>query len=164
MNPEYIRGVLRLLERGEDRLLAAVEKEQIPISIAVEISAVNDEEAQHALHKAYESKKLRGQALTVARRIIETRRKKGEAIQGRLGKEFKNNISANAVVRTYRKEVERQKILIKKAKRCETRLMFIVSALKEIHKDDNYINLLRAEKLDSMPKYLSDKLKFSKAN
>ena len=127
MNPDYIRGVLRLLERGEERLLAAVEKEQIPISIAVEISSVDDEEAQRALHKAYESKKLRGQALTMARRIIETRRKKGKTIHGKLTKEFKNKISANAVVRTYKKEVERQKLLIKKAKRCETRLMFIVS-------------------------------------
>lgn len=164
MNPDYIRGVLRLLEKGEERLLAAVEKEQIPISIAVEISAVDDEEAQRALHRAYESKKLKGQALTTARRIIETRRKKGKTIYGSLNKEFKDKLSANAVVRAYRKEVERQKLLIKKAKRCETRLMFIVSALKEIHKDENYINLLRAEKLDSMPKYLHEKLKSSKAD
>jgi ParB family transcriptional regulator, chromosome partitioning protein len=161
MNPEYIRGVLRLLEKGEERLLAAVEKEQIPISIAVEISAVDDEEAQRALHQAYKSKKLRGQSLTIARRIIDTRRKKGKAIHGKISQELKGKLSANAVVRTYRKEVERQKLLIKKAKLCETRLMFIVSALKEIHKDDNYINLLRAEKLDTVPKYLSDKIKIS---
>lgn len=164
MNPEYIRGVLRLLEKGEERLLAAVEKEQIPISIAVEISAVDDEEAQRALHQAYESKKLRGQSLTIARRIIDTRRKKGKAIHGTLSKDLKGKLSVNAVVRNYRKEVERQKLLIKKAKRCETRLMFIVSALKEIHKDDNYINLLRAEKLDLMPKYLSEKIKISMEN
>lgn len=160
MNQEYIRGVIRLLDRGEERLLLAVEKEQIPISIAVEISSVDDEGAQRALHQAYESKKLRGQALTKVRRIIEERRNKGKTLRGKLSPETRNKLSADSLVRTYRKEVDRQKILIKKAKLCEARLIFIVQALKEILRDDNYINLLRAEKLDSMPRYLADQLEF----
>lgn len=160
MNREYVRGVLRLLERGEERLLSAVEKEQIPISIAVEISSVDDEGAQHALHQAYETKKLRGQALIKVRRIIEARRSKGKRLRGKLSPEARKKLSAASLVRTYRKEVERQKILIKKAKVCEGRLLFIVQALRELLKDDNYINLLRAEKLDSMPRYLADQIDF----
>jgi ParB family transcriptional regulator, chromosome partitioning protein len=162
MNKEYVRGVLRLLEQGEERLLLAVDKEQIPISIAVEISSVDDEGAQQALHQAYESKKLRGQALIMVRRIIETRRSKGKALRGKLSSETTKKLSAASLVRTYRKEVERQKILLKKAKLCEARLMFIVQAFREILKDDNYINLLRAEKLDSMPRYLADQIEFQK--
>jgi len=162
MNKEYVRGVLRLLDRGEERLLLAVEKEQMPISVAVDISAVDDEGAQRALHQAYESKKLRGQALIMVRRIIEARRSKGKTLRGNLSTETKKKLSANSLVRTYRKEVERQKILIKKAKLCEARLMFIVQALRETLKDDNYINLLRAEKLDLMPKYIADQIEFPK--
>ncbi|MBT7151067.1 MAG: ParB N-terminal domain-containing protein [Deltaproteobacteria bacterium] len=45
-NPEYVRGILRLFENGEERLIAAVIKEQIPISTAVEISAAKDDKAQ----------------------------------------------------------------------------------------------------------------------
>jgi len=151
-----------LLDRGEERLLLAVEKEQIPISIAVEISAVDDEGAQRALHHAYESKKLRGQALIMVKRIIEARQSKGKRLRGKLPPETRKKLSAASLVRTYRKEVERQKVLIKKAKLCEARLMFIVQALREILKDDNYINLLRAEKLDSMPRYLADQLELPK--
>ncbi len=108
MNREYIRGVIRLLDRGEERLLLAVEKEQIPISIAVEISSVDDEGAQRALHQAYEGKKLRGQALTKVRRIIEARRNKGKTLRGYLSAETSNKLSADSLVRTYRKEVDRQ--------------------------------------------------------
>ncbi len=124
----------------------------------LQISAVNDEGAQRALHQAYESKKLRGQALTKVRRIIEARRNNGKTLRGRLSAETKKKLSADSLVRTYRKEVDRQKSLIKNAKLCEARLMFIVQALREILADDNYINLLRAEKLDSMPRYLANQL------
>jgi ParB family chromosome partitioning protein len=62
-------------------------------------------------------------------------------------------------VRTYRQEVERQKLLVKKAKLCESRLLFIVSALKELFEDENFVNLLRAESLNSMPKYLAEQIK-----
>ena len=112
--------------------------------------------------QAYESKKLRGQALTKVRRIIEARRNKGKTLRGKLSAETRKKLSADSLVRTYRKEVDRQKILIKKAKLCEARLIFIVQALREILKDDNYINLLRAENLDSMPRYIAGQIEFSK--
>src|SRR5688572_29823259 len=39
---EYVRGVIRLLENGEHRLLRAVESGCIPISIAVDIAKADD--------------------------------------------------------------------------------------------------------------------------
>ena len=158
-NSEYVRGIIRLLEKGEARLILAVEKGQIPISMAVEISATDDENAQLALLSAYESKKLRGRALIKVRRLIEQRRIKGKSLRGGITKITKKNISAATLVRTYRQEVERQKLLVKKAKLCESRLVFIVSALKELFEDENFVNLLRAESLATMPKYLAEQIK-----
>jgi ParB family chromosome partitioning protein len=158
-NPEYVRGIIRLLERGEERLILAVEKGHIPISMAVEISATDDENVQVALLSAYESKKLRGHALIKVRRLIEQRRIKGKSLRGGIPKIAKKNISAATLVRIYRQEVERQKLLVKKAKLCESRLIFIVSALKELFEDENFVNLLRAESLRSMPKYLAVQIK-----
>jgi len=159
MHPEYVRGIIRLLERGEERLIIAVEKGQIPISMAVEISATDDENTQLALLSAYESKKLRGRALISVRRLIEQRRIKGKSLRGAIPKIERKNISAATLVRTYRQEVERQKLLVKKAKLCESRLIFIVSALKELFEDENFVNLLRAEFLSTMPKYLAEQIK-----
>ena len=38
LNVTYVGGILKLLAKGEDRLLQAVEKGQIPVSIAVIIA------------------------------------------------------------------------------------------------------------------------------
>jgi ParB family chromosome partitioning protein len=158
-NPDYVRGIIRLLEKGEERLILAVEKGQIPIRMAVEISATDDEDAQLALLRAYESKKLRGRALIRVRRLIEQRRIKGKSLRIGVPKIENKNITAATLVRTYRQEVERQKLLVKKAKLCESRLIFIVSALKELFNNENFVNLLHAESLGSMPKYLAEQIK-----
>jgi RepB plasmid partitioning protein len=67
----YIRGILQLLDRGEDRLLQAVEKGQLPISIAITIATSDDKTIQRVLQEAYERKDLRGKALLHARQLIE---------------------------------------------------------------------------------------------
>jgi len=58
----------------------------------------------------------------------------------------------------YRRESARQKIVVKKAKICEAKLVFIVSAFDKLLGDENFANLLRAESLFTMPKYLWAKL------
>jgi ParB family transcriptional regulator, chromosome partitioning protein len=157
-NPDYVRGILRLLENGEERLIAAVIKEQIPISTAVEISAAKDDKAQLALLDAYESNKLRGRRLITVRRILDKRRLQGKTLHSGIARGAKNYFSADALVRTYKKETERQKLLINKAKICEARLLFITSALKRLFQDENYVTLLQAEQLDLMPKNLMNRI------
>jgi ParB family chromosome partitioning protein len=156
---EYVRGIVRLLECGEERLISAVEKGQVPISTAVEISTATGEDAQRALLEAYEKKKLRGNALTRVRQLIEQRRTKGKKLFVGTSAGKKKELTANMLVRTYRQEVERQTMLIKKAKLCEARLIFIVSALGELLRDEHFSTLLRAEAIDSMPKYLANQIK-----
>jgi len=159
----YVQGIVRLFKQGEERLLNAVEKGIIPISIAVEIAASDDEGIQLALLDAYESKKLRGHKLIKARRIISQRQNIGKSLRRGLRREQKREFSANDIVRTYRRETERQKLMVKKAKLCETRLIFFVSALQKLFEDENFVTLLRAEALDTLPQYLADKIK-SKGN
>ncbi|BBO76240.1 chromosome partitioning protein ParB [Desulfosarcina widdelii] len=156
---EYVRGIVRLLECGEERLISAVEKGQVPISTAVEISSATDEDAQLALLEAYKKKKLRGNALTHVRRLIEQRRTYGKQLFTGVTSGRKKALTANILVKTYRKEVERQTMLVRKAKVCEARLLFIVSALGDLFQDDHFATLLRAEAIDSMPKYVADQIK-----
>lgn len=157
-HPDYVRNILHLLRNGEERLVSAVERGQIPIGIAVKISKTEDENAQLALFEAYESKKLRGQAFMTVRQIIKKRQIQGKTFSNGTTRKTKNHFSADALVRAYKRETERRKLMITKAKVCEERLLFVVSALKELFKDENYINLLRAEGLNAMPKYLMDKI------
>ncbi len=71
---EYIRGVIRLIEDGEDRLLRAVESGAIPVSVAIQIAEAEDGDVQNALQQAYESGDLKGKKITIARQLIEQRR------------------------------------------------------------------------------------------
>ena len=48
--------------------------------------------------------------------------------------------------------------MVKKAKVCDARLGFIVTAFNKLLADDNFVTLLRAESLATMPKYLWSKL------
>ena len=43
---EYVRGVIRLIEGGEDRLLRAVESGAIPVSVAIQIAESEDGDVQ----------------------------------------------------------------------------------------------------------------------
>jgi ParB family chromosome partitioning protein len=63
LKTEYVKGIVRLLEKGESRLLAAVEAGHIPITIAITIASANDDVVQKALTEAYENHTLRGKAL-----------------------------------------------------------------------------------------------------
>jgi len=159
VSKEYVRGIVHLLECGEERLIGAVEKGQVPISTALEISAATDEDTQRALLEAYEKKKLRGTALTTVRQLIDKRQTKGKRLRVGTYSGRKEELTTNMLIRTYRQEVERQTMMIKKAKLCEARLIFIASALGELLQDEHFSILLKAETIDSMPKYLADQIK-----
>jgi ParB family chromosome partitioning protein len=61
-------------------------------------------------------------------------------------------------VRSYQREVERQKIFIKKSDFTQQRLLFVIGALRALLADENFITLLRAEKLDTLPSFLADRV------
>lgn len=154
---EYVRGVIRLLEKSEHRLLRAVEAGQIPVSIAVDIAAADDEDVQIILQQAYEKKLLRGHKLIAARRLIEQRRRRGKGIQIN-GKRRERALSSNALVRAYREDVDRKRLLIKKAGTTRDRLIFVTEAVRKLLVDENFVTLLRAEGLDSLPRNLAERM------
>lgn len=153
---EYINMVLNLLERGEERLLVAVEAGNIPVSVAVRIADSPGEE-QHALQEAYENKLLRGRKLLIAKKLLETRRRHGKSLDSRSGKHSKENktISAHEVLKIYHKEVDRKRMLIRKADLVNNRVLFITGALRQLFAEEHFMTLLQAEGLTSLPKQLS---------
>lgn len=158
LDVSYIRGILQLLDRGEERLLQAVDKGHLPVSIAITIATSDDKAVQKALQDAYERNDLRGKSLLRARRLIESRRMLGK--KARCGPRSANSkpVSTEALLEAFQEETLKQKMIIQKSKICETRLLFAVSALKQLFHDDHFVTLLRAEALDSLPRYLADQI------
>lgn len=157
----YVTGVIHLLEHGEERLLSAVERGKIPLSVAMQIADADEAGIQQALYDAYEDKSLRGRRLLTVRRIIEQRKAGGKRFRQGAHRRAERLPSAEALVRAYRQEADRQKLFIKKARFTEHQLIFIVSALKRLFQDENFLTLLRAESLDTLPAYLADRIPLS---
>src|SRR5262249_31795438 len=158
LDVSYIRAVIQLLDRGEERLLLAVEKGHLPVSIAIAIATSDDKAIQKALQEAYERNDLRGKALLRARRLIENRRARGKKPRSSPREPRGRPVSTESLLKTYQQETIRQKMIIQKAKICETRLLFAVSALKQLFKDDHFVTLLRAEGLNSLPAFLAEQV------
>lgn len=161
LGARYVGGILRLLQKGEQRLVQAVVRGQMPLTIAITIVWEGDEAVQAALTEAYEKGELRGERLMKVRQIIEKRRLRGKAL--RTGGRDKGNreLTSRDLVRVYEQETRRQRAAIKKAKLCETQLVFVVWALKTLFEDEDFLTLLRAEKLETLPEFLAARLKGS---
>lgn len=151
---DYINQIIKLIERGEERLLTAVESGRIPLNVAVNI-ALSPGEEQTALQEAYENKQLRGKRLIQARKLIERRRQRGKSIKGdkRSSKNTPRtpNLSGQDVLNIYKKEVARKKSLTRKAQQVNSHLFFIKGALRALYKEDHFNSILKAEGLKTMP-------------
>jgi ParB family transcriptional regulator, chromosome partitioning protein len=124
--------------------------------VATEIAGSDDEAAQRALHEAYESGQLRGDKLAVARRLIDQRNRMGRRYSYQPGRG--GRLTADSLIRAFRHEANRQRLLVKKAELTRNRLLFMISALRTLLADEHFVTLLRAEGLDSMPRYLADQV------
>lgn len=153
---EYTHSITHLLEKGEERLLVAVEAGQIPLSVALNIAETDLEGAQVALAQAYEKGLLRGKKLLTAKRVIERRHRRGKSPLPFKSLQKREHMSADALVRAYQKETDRQHLMVKKANITQNRLLFIVEAMRTLLHDENFITLLRAENLSTMPDPLAN--------
>lgn len=157
----WVSLVLMLLDKGEERLLSAVETGLLPISLAVEISKADSGEIQDLLMDAYETGKLRGKKLVAARRMLEKRMRSGhkDMHPGKLGRRSVNRrLTATDLVDIYQREAEKQRLLVKKSDFAQTRLLFIVEAMKDLLADEGFCILLRAEGLETLPRALEARM------
>lgn len=152
----YVHGIAQLLEKGEERLLTAVGSRQMPISVAIEIAAADDDDVQQALTNAYEKGLLRGKKLIAAKRLVEQRRRRGKAQRWKWLDDRPRRVSSETLVRAYRQEADRQRLMVKKAEITQNRLLFVIEALRKLLNDENFVTLLRAESLGTMPRPLAD--------
>lgn len=159
LSPEYTSGLVNLMQRGEERLLAAVEAGLMPITLAISV-AESPEDEQRALHAAYESKQLRGNRFLRAKRLIELRKRRGKTLKDNNRSGPKNSkdtrvTSAQDVIKVFQREVDRKRLLTRKADLVANRLVFTTEALRQLLQDENFKNLLKAENLGTLPKPLS---------
>lgn len=160
LGDSYVYEILNLLGMGEERLLSAVEKGQIPLSIAMKIVSSPGEE-QRALQDAYESKELRGKKFIMAQRLVEKRRNLGKGMRksGHKRNADGSSVSTRQMLRKFQIEIDRMRSVVEKSDTTNNTLLIIVESFFNLLKDGNFINLLRAENIETMPKALACMIK-----
>ena len=166
LSPKYVKDIVFLLDQGEERLIEGVQRGTIPLTTALEIARANEnastagEDGQanlgDLLQEAYENGQLKGRQIIEAKRLIEKRLEHGPASPNR--DQIKPPTSSYSLVRTYQREVERQRKMVLKAEHAHQRLLLVVQGLKKLFADEHFVNLLRAEGLDTLPKYLAERI------
>lgn len=158
LTAEYVHGVSRLIEIGEQRLLRSVESGIVPLSVAVEIAESEDQDVQAALSRAYERGLLKGRKLLMARKIIEARRRRGKGLATN-DPQRRERISADALVKAYQEDTDRKRLLIERAQTTRDRLLFIVEALRRLARDEAFVRLLEDEDLATLPQNLMARIR-----
>jgi len=150
----HINNIIKLLRKGEEKLIAKVEAGAIPLSVAVQIACAPSNEVQKALSDAYDSGELRGGKFRAAKALVAKRfadgNGGGSSVGGAANKES-DAVSRKDLVREYERHTQEQRVLVQRAAAVAERLAVVRSAMAQLCGDDHFVTLLRAESLDRVP-------------
>ena len=152
-----VGGYIALKKAGEERLLDAAINGKIPLGVAMDIAKADSPELQRELLKGFESKDLNQFAIRTVKRLIDQRRFVGKGRDTDADKK-KSRTNADSLINAFKRESQKQRLMVKKARLCDAKLVITVTALGKLLGDENFFNLLRAELLADIPQYLQDKL------
>ena len=153
----WVANIALLLERGEKRLLAAIESGHMPMHLAVDISRARGSEIQDLLHRAYERGEVTGNKVAAVRQMLERRERVGKGIDGSFRKTPQRPaMTPEELRRLYERDVELHRRIQKKAEYAQKSLLLIQQIFKELFASKEFCAVLKAEKLVTVPQPLSD--------
>lgn len=160
LSREWIRGVGRLLECKEERLISAVEKGRMPLYIALKIATEDDAAIQTALAEAYESGQLSGGKVLAVQKLLDRRKLYGKHYGKKMpvASRKRPELSTEELVAVYENNIKNKRRLISRADYLKQVLTFSAAALNELLSDEHFANQLKAEGLNDVPKRLADLL------
>ena len=154
---DYIRGIIRLLEEGEEYLVNAVEKGRIPLYQALNIAAEDDAAVQTALTEADESGALTGKKLVILQKIISRRKHYGKGLTAPPRKNAK--VSAEDLIAAYENGAREKKRLLAQSNYIKDVLDYTAMALRQLLNDVHFTNQLKAVGMNEIPLHVTDLLK-----
>ena len=162
LSHQYVSKIRRLMEIGEVRLLEAVEKGQMPINVAAAIADAGDRGKQEMLAEIYRMG-FRGKQLLQIRRQLEKRERWGRGYRRSRTATDRKALSPARLTALLEKEAEKQRMMFNRAELVQNQLVFLVSAMRTFLADENFLTLLRAERLETMPRILADRIEGGEA-
>jgi len=143
---EYIRQYIRLVENGEDRLIQGVEQDVFPISFAVLVAQADDATIQNVLMDAFDQGIVNSNNFAKARAIINARLD-GRKRKGAGPVEY----TVAALTEDIATATEAKDSFAREAQGKESRLYMLLDGLGTLWEDQEFIELVLAEKLEKRP-------------
>ena len=154
VSSSYVRTIRNLMKKGEERLVAAVESGQVALNVAVAIANQENGDVQALLADCYKMG-VRGGKLMRIKRLIERRERWGKSARN-VRERGGQTASVAKLIRLFEQEAAQKRVAVKRAELVRSQLTFAVTAVRTFLRDENFKTLLRAERLETMPRVLAD--------
>ena len=146
----YIREYIRLVEKGEERLIRGVEQGVFPIKFAIQVSSADDAQIQNVLMDAFDAGIVTTNNFSQARRIISARSRETK----------KRSTSKSYTVTQLRQDIaDATKVkvsYVREAKTKESRFMAPLGEINTLWRDSEFLAILREGGLAERPKLTGD--------
>lgn len=145
----YIRDYIRLVERGEGRLIQGVEQGIFPMKFAIQVSSTEDSDLQNILMDAFDEGLVTTLNFAQARSIISAR--------ARDPKSRKPSAYTVSQLRTDIEDATKTKSsYVREAKTKEHRFISLLDSINVIWKDESLHQVIQDERLTDRPELSGD--------
>lgn len=148
----WINDITMLIDKAENKLIAAVESGIVPISLAVEIARTDHEGAQELLIEAFEKGDVKHKDILRFRAILDARSEglKGETDQGFGKHKPRQALTAEGLTKIYQENILAHRKLRIKANIVEENIILSKQILKEVMSDETFMELITSEGLEGI--------------
>ncbi|NIE52270.1 chromosome partitioning protein ParB [Pantoea sp. Ap-870] len=152
----WITSLTMLINKGENKLLSAVESGCIPISFAVEIARVDFEGGQELLIKAFDEGLIKHKDVGKIREILDSR---DEGLKGFINNNFgvakkKKKMTTDELQQLYQDNISQHKKIKNKAEYVEIKLLVASQIFKELTSNENFSKIVAEESLQDVVKVI----------
>lgn len=145
----WISSITMLIDKAENKLLAAVESGKIPISLAVEIAKTDYQGAQELFVQAFEKGEIKHKDIIKIRAILDAR---NEGLKGFNGVGFRYNnkkkeLTTEDLTKLYQENIDSHKKIKKKAMFVEGNIILARQIVQDIMNDDGFVKLVKEENM-----------------
>lgn len=150
----YIREYVRLVEKGEERLIKGVEDGIFPITFAQRVATSDDSSIQDILMDAFDNGIVNSQNFPTVKKLIDNRDKNNKAPQKGVGGNqipHTQNYTVQQLKRDIVKITKEKEAFVNETEVKENRLLTLLDGLRTIWQDEQAVDLIQSENIGQLP-------------
>ena len=147
----YIRDFIRLVEQGEERLILGVEQGVFPIRFATKVASAENGQIQNVLMDAFDEGIVSATNFAQARRIIMARTRSTNE-----KKKLQEDYTVDQMKQDIAEATKVKVSYVREAKSKESRFITLLDGINALWRDQDFVALVREEKLLNRPALAGD--------